>query len=77
MPMPVPNRTVAPSMRIVSATASKSVRCFTGPVSYPPAQKVLRHSERETTSFMISLVPPKMRVTRASRQSLAIRYSFM
>ena len=29
------------------------------------------------TSFMISLVPPKMRVTRASRQRRAIRYSFI
>ena len=33
--------------------------------------------ERLTTSFMISFVPPKIRVTRASRHSLAIRYSFM
>ncbi len=33
--------------------------------------------DRETTSFIISLVPPKIRVTRASRHSRAIRYSFM
>ena len=31
----------------------------------------------DTTSFMISLVPPKIRVTRASRHSRAMRYSFM
>lgn len=31
----------------------------------------------DTTSFMISFVPPKIRVTRASRHSLAMRYSFI
>lgn len=33
--------------------------------------------DRDTTSFMISFVPPKILVTRASRHSRAIRYSFM
>ena len=35
------------------------------------------YSERPITSFMISFVPPKIRVTRAARQARAIGYSFI
>ena len=42
-----------------------------------PAPRFRGYSERPITSFMISLVPPKIRVTRASRHSRAIRYSFI
>lgn len=55
-------------------------RTWTGPVAghgHMPSPFAPAQIERLTTSFMISLVPPKIRVTLASRQSLAIRYSFM
>ena len=43
----------------------------------PPSFGLCHYSLRPISSFMISFVPPKMRVTRAPRQARAIAYSFM
>src|SRR3546814_15037977 len=50
----------------------------------PPSQvflsrkgrEIIRQSLRPISSFIISFVPPKMRVTRAARQARALGYSF-
>src|SRR5207302_1167611 len=39
--------------------------------------RLVHQSVREMISFMISLVPPKIRCTRISAQARAIGYSFM
>jgi hypothetical protein len=50
---------------------------FAGEVERFGHVRILPQIERLITSFMISFVPPKMRVTRASRHSRAMAYSFM
>jgi hypothetical protein len=61
-----------------AARAERGQAGLEGPVAAERSEaKAEAQIDLDTTSFMISFVPPKIRVTRASRHSRAIRYSFM